>query len=440
MRFNPAMLAKPHAGQDPTGWWVSEKYDGVRAIWTGEEFVSRNDKPFYAPEWFTRDLPPWRLDGELWIGKGVANFQEAVSIVRSHDSGQRWKKIRYMVFDLPDSKEPFEVVQRKLKNWHKLDRPDYVEIVPQHKLSGQADLDKRMKAMVKAGGEGLMLREPGSRYVSKRSSSLLKVKPSYDAEAVVTGYQGGTGKHTGRMGAILVYLLSDKSKKFKIGTGFSDREREAPPAIGDVVEFGYSDLTRDGIPRHPRFHRVRTDMMPDQPKRKAEKPIRKKTMAKKKDRDGFFDPKHYWVRRVKQTHHYRGGSSQYPEKVGAWELDETHYEADFEGNKAYETEDALYMHPLGGSISIDHSSGSDGDEWQIEGAGEYSSLKSALASLKRLSGETTAARKRRSGKPSPKRASKDHFSMSAKQLCAVGDSACRAELKRRGRDSSGKKI
>jgi DNA ligase-1 len=192
-----------------------------------------------------------------------------------------------MVFDLPDSKETFEVVQRKLNNWYKLDRPQYAEIVPQDKVTGQADLNKRMKAMLAVGGEGLMLREAGSRYVPKRSSALQKVKPSYDAEAKVTGYQAGTGKHKGRTGAILVHLLSDKSKRFKIGTGFSDREREDPPAIGDVVEFGYSDLTRDGIPRHPRFHRVRTDMMP----RESKKTTKQKTTKPKTTKPKATKPK-----------------------------------------------------------------------------------------------------------------------------------------------------
>jgi DNA ligase-1 len=434
MKRNPAMLAQPHKGQDPTGWWVSEKYDGLRAIWTGEEFVSRNDKPFYAPEWFTRDLPPWRLDGELWIGKGVANFQEAVSIVRSHDSGQRWKKIRYMVFDLPDSKEPFEVVQRKLNNWHKLDRPDYVEIVPQHKLSGQADLDKRMKAMVKAGGEGLMLREPGSRYVSKRSSSLLKVKPSYDAEAGVTGYQGGTGKHTGRMGAILVYLLSDKSKKFKIGTGFSDREREDPPAIGDVVEFGYSDLTRDGIPRHPRFHRVRTDMMADRPKRKAAKPARKKTMAKKykwprlsADWDQFEaegDGHAFYFREVWVS---EGRVKLY---VYAEEKNDGTAIVKMEGRDELKRK---FPSPAAAAKWIEKVGDSEDDPTRTKPKREKA-RKEAIYKPKRKAAKPKAA-KQKAAKPQA-----DHFSMSAKQLCAVGDSACRAELKRRGRDATGKKV
>ncbi len=27
---------------DPTGWWISEKYDGVRAVWNKTHFISKN--------------------------------------------------------------------------------------------------------------------------------------------------------------------------------------------------------------------------------------------------------------------------------------------------------------------------------------------------------------------------------------------------------------
>src|SRR5262249_996536 len=52
---------------DPTGWWMSEKLDGVRAYWDGEAFVSRLGNRFVAPDWFTADLPADTLDGELWV-------------------------------------------------------------------------------------------------------------------------------------------------------------------------------------------------------------------------------------------------------------------------------------------------------------------------------------------------------------------------------------
>ncbi len=100
-----------------------------------------------------------------------------------------------------------------------------------------------------------MLRQPGSRYVAGRSSTLLKVKTFHDAEATVVGHQAGTGRHKGRLGALLVRLPDGTD--FAIGTGFSDRERENPPAIGATVTFRYQELSDTGVPRFPSWVGVR---------------------------------------------------------------------------------------------------------------------------------------------------------------------------------------
>jgi DNA ligase 1 len=94
--------------------------------------------------------------------------------------------------------------------------------------------------------------------VSGRSSTLLKVKTFHDAEAVVVGHQAGAGRHKGRLGALLVRLPDGTD--FAIGTGFSDRERENPPAIGATVTFRYQELSEAGVPRFPSWVGVRHDI------------------------------------------------------------------------------------------------------------------------------------------------------------------------------------
>ncbi len=107
------------------------------------------------------------------------------------------------------------------------------------------------------GGEGLMLRQPGSMYVAGRSSTLLKIKSFRDAEAMVIGHQAGEGKHKGRLGALLVRLAD--GTEFAIGTGLSDRERANPPAVGATVTFRYQELSDGGVPRFPSYVGVRID-------------------------------------------------------------------------------------------------------------------------------------------------------------------------------------
>src|SRR5262249_30492704 len=107
------------------------------------------------------------------------------------------------------------------------------------------------------GGEGLMLRKPGSRYQVGRSSTLLKVKSFQDGEARVVEHLPGAGKHTGRTGALLVE--TPEGKRFSVGTGLSDREREDPPPIGEIITYRYQELSEGGVPRFPSYVGVRAD-------------------------------------------------------------------------------------------------------------------------------------------------------------------------------------
>ena len=76
------MLAGKYDGtQDISGWIMSEKLDGLRAVWTGEAMFTRNGNPFYPPEFFTKGLPSdLVLDGELFLGRGM--FSKTSSITR----------------------------------------------------------------------------------------------------------------------------------------------------------------------------------------------------------------------------------------------------------------------------------------------------------------------------------------------------------------------
>ncbi len=103
----PLLLAESWDGvSDPTGWWLSEKLDGVRAYWDGKQFLSRLGNLFHAPDWFVAGLPGVPLDGELWLGR--KQFQRAVSIVRRQDRCELWKEIRFVVFDAPALEQGFE--------------------------------------------------------------------------------------------------------------------------------------------------------------------------------------------------------------------------------------------------------------------------------------------------------------------------------------------
>ena len=105
-------------------------------------------------------------------------------------------------------------------------RPPYLAAHEHAICTGLDHLRAELARIEALGGEGLMLRQPRSRYEVGRSLTLLKVKSFRDAEARVLEHLKGAGRHKGRLGALLVELAD--GTQFSVGTGFSDAEREAP--------------------------------------------------------------------------------------------------------------------------------------------------------------------------------------------------------------------
>ena len=252
----PVLLAESYDAEkhDPTGWWVSEKLDGVRAYWTGTEFLSRNGNRFDAPASLTSVLPNTPLDGELWIAR--KDFNRTSGIVRSSSTHPGWQEVKYVVFDAPAVAGGFEVriaAAKKLLDG----KSSRVEVLAQWQSGDGEMLKQELLLVEQLGGEGLMLRKPGSLYEPRRSFTLLKVKSFFDAEATVLGYEAGKGKHKDRMGALV--CLFPNGVKFTCGTGFTDKERVAPPAVGATVTVKYQELFAGGQPRFPTFVGVRYD-------------------------------------------------------------------------------------------------------------------------------------------------------------------------------------
>lgn len=237
---------------DVTEFVASEKLDGVRCIWDGTQFLSRNGNVFNAPAWFAGLMPDAVLDGELWGGRG--RFQSTVSAVRKKvPVDSEWDRISYVAFDLPEHGGTFAERMVALEQMVE-DEPNLFP-VPRFEVQDEEMLMARLKEVTALGAEGLMLNRKDALYEGKRSRSLLKVKTMLDASAIVIGYEPGKGKHKGRMGALI--CRDEHGMKLSIGTGFTDEERETPPAIGARIDFTYAERTRDNQYRFPSFSRVR---------------------------------------------------------------------------------------------------------------------------------------------------------------------------------------
>ncbi len=242
------------AGVDVQRYLVSEKFDGVRAIWDGKTFYTRRGNEIHAPAWFTKDLPKTPLDGELWLSRG--QFDALSGAVRKDvPIDEEWKNISYMVFELPDAPGTFEARAKRIVEIVKKANLQHLKAVTQFRVSDEASLNLRLKQVVKNGGEGLMLHRADAEYITGRNAALIKVKPQYDAEATVVAHTAGRGKYKGKLGALVVE--TPEGIRFKLGNGFRDAQRENPPKIGSLVTYTYKDKTKNGKPKFASFLRVR---------------------------------------------------------------------------------------------------------------------------------------------------------------------------------------
>ncbi len=263
LKSGPLLAKLQPVGHDPINWWMSEKLDGYRALWDGKEFYSRNGKVFESPVFFKELLPKnVMLDGELWLGRG--RFEEMGFVRNKYADAKRWKEsgLKYMVYDIPSYDKPFEermVALQAVVETSCEELPDCpLKYVNQTQVKSLADVKKFYDNIVKNGGEGIMLRQPASKYVWTRSGTLLKVKPAIDAECTVVGYKEGTGKNKFLLGS---FHCEMNGKKFYVGTGISDelrreKYRKTHP-IGSLITIQYTEMTKAGIPRFPRYIRKR---------------------------------------------------------------------------------------------------------------------------------------------------------------------------------------
>jgi DNA ligase 1 len=284
------MLAHTFKGDEPVGgWYWSEKLDGCRAFWDGgvtrgrpcadvpfantakdARYIaaprstglwSRYGKSIQAPDWWLNNLPPYPLDGELYMGRG--QFQQLISTIKTIEPGAGWRGVRYKVFDSPplrvifangevdnaNFKKTFTDVIAKLgaavaatkPDWHfdgayrwllaQGDANDYYHIHEQHALPTRTSeavalIKSELEAIARQQGEGIILRNPVSFWAPVRARTLLKVKAEQDAEAEVVGYVWGRetdrgSKLLGLMGAL---VLNFRGKRLEL-SGFTDAER-----------------------------------------------------------------------------------------------------------------------------------------------------------------------------------------------------------------------
>lgn len=250
--------------QNVSGWLASEKLDGVRAYWDGENLLSRQGKKLNAPLSFTKNFPKFALDGELYAKE--LKFEEIqASVMDKLPDEKAWSRLKFHIFDVPEASgglpRRLEVLAKFLKN----EPNQNLTIIKQIKMRDNAHFLKFAEEIIAKGGEGAVVREPNAPYERKRSKNALKFKKFKDAECEVISINKGSGKYANLAGSLTCKALGGKEGEpkegtiFKIGSGLSDENRQEPPKIGSIITYKFQNLTANGKPRFPIFLRVRED-------------------------------------------------------------------------------------------------------------------------------------------------------------------------------------
>ena len=123
------------------------------------------------------------------------------------------------------------------------------------------------KRAVAGGYEGVMIKDVDAPYECKRSHSWLKAKPFIEVTLEIVDLEAGTGKNTGKLGALVCTGQDDgKDIKVNVGSGLTDEQRDTfwrdrDRLVGSLVEIRADAVTQnqDGTYslRFPRFKTFR---------------------------------------------------------------------------------------------------------------------------------------------------------------------------------------
>lgn len=287
------LVEKYKVPEAPVGWYMSEKFDGQRALWDGAKFVTRGSNVNlprvypYVPKWFIALMPPGvALDGEFYTNR--SSFQELgflksklkqESQRKKGDNTQieldnKWNNIKYQVFDII-SDEPFEkrkerlskIIKERDELWKSIKLPIYLEkkeqspvlFTEQYLIKSEKDISNFYEKLISKKAEGVMIRAPHIPYIPRRTRFMLKLKPEEDTECVIVGYKPGEGKYQNMLGAFHCKL--ENGKTFYV-SGMDDNIRKnylKTHPIGTKITVLYTFLTDDNIPRHPRYKGIPND-------------------------------------------------------------------------------------------------------------------------------------------------------------------------------------
>lgn len=278
----------PKKGISLAGRFLSEKLDGLRAMWDGgitrgipieqvpwanieksnrvpkaTGLWSRYGKPIFAEDWWLDLLPDFIIDGELWTGR--QQFQRVSGIVRANVNQADWSPVIFKVLDAPhasllfsdrsinvtnyvknlrgchefatrlgvkslcashiDFRTRYKLLEKSLPQNHVVQLQEQI-MLPFSPSKAEAKVFELMDQFLELGGEGVIVKSPNDIWLPERCHSMIKFKPYIDGEGTVIGYTTGreTDKGSKLLGLMGALVLRVPAGTFKV-SGFTDSER-----------------------------------------------------------------------------------------------------------------------------------------------------------------------------------------------------------------------
>tara|TARA_R110000824_G_scaffold60853_14_gene162441 strand:+ start:19531 stop:20763 length:1233 start_codon:yes stop_codon:yes gene_type:complete len=156
-------------------------------------------------------------------------------------------------------KDRYAELYDRLRN---VDDLEYLRLIPRYIVSASyEDIKEWHDSFVADGYEGAMVKDLTAPYKFGRGPEVMKLKAFHDADLKIERLLEGTGKHSGKLGSVLV---SYHGVDVQVGSGFSDDLRESiwnspNDFIGRTIEVRYQEVTPDGSLRFPTFVCFRND-------------------------------------------------------------------------------------------------------------------------------------------------------------------------------------
>lgn len=223
------------------------------------------------------------FDGEITSG----SFNNTVSVARKKDA-QATDAV-FNIFDvLPEnlfrtdvkkgSQSSYHVRRRVLEDLFKSVKAGPLKLLPRYLVSSVGEIHSLYQSVRASGLEGLIIKDHNALYWRKRNHAWMKIKAEETTDVPIVGFEEGTGKYEGMLGALIVAFDkqcfenrtegsdhdNEQAVRVNIGSGFSDEDRQwfwdhRDEVLGSVIEVEFHEITPDGSLRHPRFKRLRDD-------------------------------------------------------------------------------------------------------------------------------------------------------------------------------------